>query len=538
LRAPANIGLAAALLIFAASACACVPAFAQREAEVDINRQLKAAHRLQVVGRYGDAVELYKKLYAEYPDREAVIREYGEALLMNKEYGAAEALYLEIRERKNKPLAYSVQLERVHKKQGRYRDAAMDCMDVIAENRGRIEWVRGEVIKLAELAEDGADMVLGVIADRMAAAPKVGEYRMLAVELLARASRPAEAAELLEEIRAAELLSAENLRSLGIHLEAFGEIDLAALSFELALDRQGNIAGISDAAFKLANIYANTGRADESRAVLKNLESRYPTSAIAFKAKLGMATLEAERLGRPERALVLYEELLEQKNFPVDPTVVKEAIAKCLIRTGRLSEARETYSEIAGDPSKVSPEAHFMAAEMSFFMGETDSALALYGTLASNHPEWELANDAIDRAFLLQEHEGQTDNRPLGLYAMGELLATIGKPDSALGYFSLLVTDFSESPLVDDALLRSAELYLIVGDVDMALSACSAVAQDHPDSRRAPLAREMIGDIWWEEKGDAARALDEYMKGLDEFPDSLVAPRVRDKVAQLRREAG
>lgn len=508
------------------------------QTEGDLSRQLKAAHRLQVVGRYADAVDLYRKLYEKYPDKEAVVREYGEALLMNKEYGAAEALYLEVRERRNKPLAYAVQLERVHKKQGRYRDAVVDCMDVIADSRGKIEWVRGELVRIAGDAEGGAQMVLEIITERVKAAPEFGEYRMLAVEMLARASRPDEAAAALEEIRGTDLLSSDNLYRLAIQLETLGEMKLAALSLQLAVERQGSVGSVSGAAFKLADMYAESGAPEESRKVLESLASRYPNSAIAFRAQLAMATLEAEALGRPERALALYEELLGKYNLPVDAAEVRGAMAKCLMRIGRLSEAREIYSDLAGNPSKMDPKAHFMAAEVSFFMGETDSALYLYSDLAFKHPDWEQANDAIDRVFLLQEQAGQSDHRPLGLFAMGELLATIDRPDSALGYLNLLVDQFSDSPLVDDALLRSAELYLHLGDVDRALSACSEVAEGHPDSRHAPLAREMLGDIWWEKRGDGARALEEYTKGLDEFPDSLIAPRVRDKVARLRREVG
>jgi tetratricopeptide (TPR) repeat protein len=527
---------AAVLLCSAVLAAGAVTTRAQSDPE--LKRKLKAAHRLQVVGRHGDAVELYRRLYEEYPEQEAVIREYGEALLMNKEYGAAEALYLEVRERRNAPLAYAVQLERIHKKQGRYREAALDCMDVIADSRGRIEWVRGELVKIAGDADGGLAMVLEVIQGRIDGAPRLAEYRMLAVEMLARASRPAEAAAMLEEIRGTDLLTADNLHQLGIQLEALGEMNLAALSLQLAIEREGSVASVSAAAFKLAGMYASAGAPEKSREVLENVAMRYPGSAIAFRAQLAVATLEAEALGRPERALALYEDLLKQKTLPVDRTAVRTSIAKCLIRTGRLSEARDTYAALAGDPSKPNPEAHFMAAEVSFFMGDTDSAMALYSKLASEHPEWEVANDAIDRVFLLQEHAGQSDNRPLGLFAMGELLATVDRPDSALGYLGLLVEGFSESPLVDDALVRSAELYLVTGNVEDALSACEAVAVSHSDSRHAALAREMIGDIWWEERGDAARALEEYLKGLDEFPDSLIAPRVRDKVARLRREVG
>lgn len=529
---------AVALVMCLAPALAAGPGHAQARDDTYLRRQLQAAHRLQVVGRHGDAVDLYKKLYEKYPDAEAVIREYGEALFVNNEYGEAEALYLDVRRKKNDPLAYAVQLERVHLRQGRYRDAVTDCMDVIAESRGRIDWVRGELAKIAGEAEGGAGMVLEVVSDRVKQSPKLGEYRMLAVELYARAARPDEAAAMLEEIRGTELMSPDNLYKLGVQLDALGEMNLAALSFQLALERPGGVGSISEAAFKLAGLYAASGEAGKSKQVLEDLAARFPDSAIAFKARLGMATLEAEALGRPEAAIALYRELLEQEKLPVNPAEVKQAIAKCLLGAGRLSEARETYADLAKNPADLNPQAQYMVAEVSFFMGETDSAMSLYSSLAADHPDWELANDAIDRVFTLQENAGQSDNRPLGLYATAELLAKIDRPDSALGYLNRIVEDFPNSSLVDDALLRSADLYLVLDDPDRALSACSTVAGEHPDSRLAPLAREKLGDIWWEKKSDAARALEEYTKGLDEFPESLIAPRVRDKVARLRREVG
>lgn len=537
------------LLLGAAIVTGADSAGAAVQTAAELRGQLVRARRLQVVGRYDEAKELYKRLYERHPTSEAVIREYGETLMMSKDYGVAEKLYLEVRERDNKPLAYAAQLERIHLHQGRYRDAAGDCLDVLAAGRGKIDWVRGELAKISGEAEGGVDLVLEVITLRADALPSFGEYRTLGVEMLVRASRPVEAGVMLEAMRETEEISSAALHRLGIQLENLGEVSLAIASLRMALERQGNVSSISGASFMLAKLFAAQGRADQARIVLQNLASRYPSSAIAFKAQLQVAALESDVLGRPDRALTLYEDLLDQKKLPVQPGEVRVAMGKCLLMMGRLAEARELYAGLAAEAAKPNPGAQYMAAEVSFYMGETDSALSLYSTLASEHPDWELANDAIDRVFLLQENAAPGPGAdttgdvafpsgPLGLYATAERLTTIGRPDSALGYIFLIVNDHRDSPLVDDAVFRAAELHLLLGGIDQAIAACTAVADESPDERLASIASEKLGDIWWEEKGDGRRALEEYTKGLDRYPNSLVAPRVRDKVARLRREVG
>jgi tetratricopeptide (TPR) repeat protein len=550
--------LLAAVAIVAVAALGLWPGDAPgAKTDPQLRRRLQAAHRLTVVGRYDEAKELYRKLYEDHPESEAVIREYGETLVATRDYGEAEALYLAARERTGRPLAYAAQLENIHMFQKRYRDAASDCLDVLAANRGMIDWVRGELSRIGGLAGD-VDLVVDAISSRADEHPDFGLYRILAVEMLVRGARVDEAAEMLQSLRENEQLSADDFNLLGVQLDALGERDLAIESFRLALGRQGSVSGVSGAAFKLAEMLAEDGRAEDSRRVLQSLSDRYPNSALAFRAELRAASLESEVLGRPDKALDLYKKLLAQKSLPVQPAAVKKAMGRCLLRLGRLSQAREVYSGLAAVEEPADPEARFMAAEVSFYMGDIDSALALYSSLASEHPDWELANDAIDRTFLLQENAGGgrgdwisfaggdstaeeapgASVDPLGLYAAAELLASIDKPDSALKYLTAIVDDHPDSPLVDDAMFRAGDLYLALGDADRAIAELSGVAEKYPDGRLAPLARERLGDIWWTKKGDARRALDEYTKGLDEYPDSLVAPRVRDKVARLRQEVG
>jgi tetratricopeptide (TPR) repeat protein len=521
----------------------------------ELRRGLQAAHRLQVVGRYEDAKELYRRLYEKYPNSEAVVREYGETLLMTKDYGEAEELYLEIRRRGDRPLAYAVQLERIHVLQKRYSIAVEDCLDVLSAEPRRIDWVRGELVRIAGEAEGGVSMVLDVIETRAEGNPGFGAYRMLTVEILAVGGRRDEASALLEEIGGSEGLTSGDFYQLGVQFEALEDNDLAIQAYRLALERQGNVTSISGSAFKLAGLLAGRGRAAESRQVLQNLADRYPNSTVAFRAQLMAATLESEVLGRPDKALALYEGLLEQRKLPIKADEVKAAMGRCLMRMGRLSEAREMYFGLAASGESPNPKAEFMAAEVSFYMGETDSALSLFNSLASEHPDWEFANDALDRAFLLMENSGRSPGGwvsfdpgvdapdvsgldPLALYAAAEFLTSIDRPDSALGYLTAIVSAHSESPLVDDAMLSASDLHLTLGNVGEAIAGLASLAKDYPDSRLAPLALEKLGDIWWQERGDGRRALEEYAKGLDRYPNSLIAPRVRDKVARLRREVG
>jgi tetratricopeptide (TPR) repeat protein len=216
---------------------------------------------------------------------------------------------------------------------------------------------------------------------------------------------------------------------------------------------------------------------------------------------------------------------------------VQEAIASCLVRMGRLAEARDKFAGLAAGGSELQPRAAFMTAEVSFYMGEADSASALYSALAGDHPDWEYANDALERVFLIQEGT-EAGGDVLGLYATAEFLNAIGRPDSALTYLTSIIESDAHGPLADDASLRAGELYLQLGDVEQAMAMCRSVVEYDPEGRLAPLAQERLGDILWEKKGDGRAALDEYIKGLDRYPNSLVAPRVRDKVSKLRREVG
>lgn len=537
IRVPA--GVAAVLL-----ACvACLffggseSAGAQQRKTPHLRRSIEEGRRLKVVGRYEEAEELFRSLYESYPDNEIVIRGLGETLLKSKKYGEAEEFYLEVREWDGGASAYARELEQIHMLQGRYRDAAGDCMDILADEPVSIDWIRGELVRIGGAADEGIDLVLDVLSERAAAESSQHHFEMLAIEMLSRAARREEAASRLDAQEEDGEMSAEHLYPLAIRLDSLGDADNAIKALRLSLKREGTIGAASGAAFKLSELLVDAGRPEESRAVLEDLSARYPNTPLAFKAQLELASLEAKALGRPERALALYEDLLSQESLPIKENEVKEAIAYCLMRVGRLAEARERFTEIASGKTEPAPHAMFMAAEVSFFMGETDSAMSLYADLAGGHPEWDEANDALARMFLLQECAG-AGAEPLALYATAELLGSIDRPDSALTYLSSIIESHPDSPLVDDAMFRAGELHLELGDADRALAMCRSVVEHDPEGRLAPLAQERIGDIWWEERGDGRRALDEYTKGLDSYPNSLVAPRVRDKVSRLRREVG
>jgi tetratricopeptide (TPR) repeat protein len=538
---PVLVGMprAALILTFAGLVLSCgfAEGWGAQKKDPRLRRKIEEARRLKIVGRFEQAKELFRSLYESYPDDEVIVSGFGETLLMSKDWGEAEELYLEVRDRSGNPRAFAKELEQVHMLQGRYQEAAGDCMDMLANQPGRMDWIRGELVRISKAADEGLDLVLNVLSERARLEPDQPLFEILAIEMLARGARYDEVMQRLETLRELGQVSANHLFSLAVQLESLGDVGSTILALRLSLTKQGTVGDISGSAFKLSELLAAAGRPEESRTVLEHLAERYPNSTLAFRARLELASLESKSLGRPDRALALYEELLAQKKLPIKENEVKEAIAGCLMRMGRLDEARAGFAELAGGMTELQPRASFMAAEISFFMGETDSAVSLYSALAGDHPEWEHANDALGRLFLIQESAGE-GMEPLGLYATAELLSTIDRPDSALTYITSILEKHPDSPLVDDAMFRAGELYLELGDVDHALTMCRFVIEYDPEGRLAPLAHERLGDIWWEERGDGNRALEEYTKGLDRYPNSLVAPRVRDKVSRLRREVG
>lgn len=204
---------------------------------------------------------------------------------------------------------------------------------------------------------------------------------------------------------------------------------------------------------------------------------------------------------------------------------------------GDLEAAARTFDAVAAGAAsdRLREEAAFQACEARFFAGHFDTAAAAYDAFARAYPGSPLANDALERAYLI---EGAGTPPPgLAEFAAASLAARAGRPDEALAKAEAAEQRTAGGPAWSHAGLLVAALLETQGRLADAAAKARAVAETAPDDRLAPTARRRAGDLLLA-AGDPAAALGQYEELLVRYPRSWLAPETRRRVQELRRTQG
>lgn len=101
--------------------------------------------------------------------------------------------------------------------------------------------------------------------------------------------------------------------------------------------------------------------------------------------------------------------------------------------------------------------------------------------------------------------------------------------------FRLFLSDFPDSPLIDNAIYWLAETYYVNRDFDTALATFRRVLAEHPNSRKAPDALLKAGFCEYELKQlDAARAT--LQSVVAQYPDSTAARLATQRLERIAAE--
>ncbi len=289
-----------------------------------------------------------------------------------------------------------------------------------------------------------------------------------------------------------------------------------------------------------------TDPAQAERERLRGLESvwrRLPGDPEAVRRGLDLAErLEAageieaaRRVARDAAAMAA-----RTPGASADPEVAARltlARAETALAAGDLAAATRAYDEVrVGDgPEALREEATFLACEARFFAGDFDSAGAGYDAFARAWPGSPHANDALERAYLIET--GGPGAPGLAAFADASRLARIGRTDEALARAREAEAAGSGTPAWAHAGLLVASLLETQGKLAEAAAKARAVAETAPDDRLAPTARRRSGDLLLA-AGDAPGALAQYEELLDRYPRSWLAPETRRRVQSLRAKSG
>ena len=456
---------------------------------------------------------------------------------------------------------------------GRRKEAIPHMAAAAADPRGETLALRRQLLEWAETVDMGPAVVTA--AERSAdAAPRDVNRGLLAAEIECRAGKTVAAVTRLSRLeqatgseRPGELVRAVAERLLG---ERQGATLAAPLWLELA---RGPFAP-DVRADALRRLMAPTFWMDEANGALTQTRAfPVPAADIAAawrslpggedRARVGLELLNALR-ARGERGLAdrLAADLsrTEAPSSLAGPMDLEAGLLA--LSQGRLDEAAKRLARARAQASddESRERAEYAQAEVLFFSAQFDTAQAAFDAFATAHPRSPLANDALERAYLL---EGDGDRAPdqtpglaslaRGLYAearrqwdeaaqeahraddearVAQAPAPVIAADSES---AKLQVPGARNPVRAHALLLLSRAEEARSSLDAARLAALVVADSLPGDRLAPLARKRAGDLEMAQ-GHREAALHHYEEMLARYPRSWLAAEVRREVTQLRAD--
>ena len=261
----------------------------------------------------------------------------------------------------------------------------------------------------------------------------------------------------------------------------------------------------------------------------------FPNSDIGMQALFRIGTIRFVRFFDLDGAAKAYDKV---RTLPFNSSLQQEAILRLAeVETAKndMDRAREEYVQLLRITTDQNREkVLFRLAELDYFEAGFDSASAVLQRLGNTLRSDE-ANDALQLLYFIQENKPSGD--ALGEFARAELLVRQRKYSEALARFQALTIRHPSVSLVDDAVMRIAELHLLLNHPEDALSVFRHIVVDMPTSVLRDRAQMRIGEIFESRLRDNAKALEAYEKVLELFPTSLFTEEARKRIRVIRGDS-
>ena len=261
----------------------------------------------------------------------------------------------------------------------------------------------------------------------------------------------------------------------------------------------------------------------------------FPNSDIGMQALFRIGTIRFVRFFDLDGAAKAFDKV---RTLPFNPPLQQEAMLRLAeVETAKndIQRAREEYRQLLRITSDQNRDkVLFRLSELNYFEAEFDSASAVLQSLGNTLRSDE-ANDALQLLYFIQENKPSGD--ALGEFARADLLVRQRKYSEALTRFQALTVRYPSVSLVDDAVLRIAELHLLLNHPEDALSVFRHIVVDMPTSVLRDRAQMRIGEVFESKLKDNTKALEAYEKVLELFPTSLFVEEARKRIRTLRGDS-
>jgi tetratricopeptide (TPR) repeat protein len=522
----------------------------------DVNLRATLAGVYQRSGREQEARAEWEGILARGGANPTLYRVVASSMIEHRLLEQASDIYRRGRTACNDPALFTLELAQLRIAMMDYQGASRELVSWLLLNPAQIGFVQGRMAGFVTKPE-GRQAAVSVVEEALANRRDVRLYELLSW-LSLEGKEYERALELTRTID--ELTRAQGVAVLQLADRVFraGAFALAARAYREALNaplpprqvpaaRYGYAGALMESALRGDSLRQPVGsahlRTSESAARFQEALDAYqtvirehPRTEFSAKAYYQIGILQFTRLFDCDAALASFDHVEEEagavRMIRYDVALKRGQVYLAKGDTARANREFASVARTAGATPDQQDEAEFRLAELAYFGGHAEEAVARLDSITVNLRA-DYANDALQLQSFLMENSPAADG--LALFGQAELLARQRKNSEAVALLQKVVAQYPASSLVDDALLRIGELQAEAGFSAEALATYERLlTQFREGSIALDRAQFNIAETLQFDLRDREKAIAAYEKVLADYPQSVFSALARKRVRLLR----
>ena len=271
----------------------------------------------------------------------------------------------------------------------------------------------------------------------------------------------------------------------------------------------------------------------------KGLIAQFGRNPQTINLQLSYAHFIAFYLNDPQRATIFLKKALNTRLPKILEAKVKLKLGDILVFQEKFNEALIYYSQIQTSlkNSTISQEARFRVAKASYYKGDFKWAESQLKILKASTSQL-IANDALDLKLLISDNKYEDSTQTaLKLYAKADLYAFQNKTEEAISLLDKILKSHKTETIIDQALFKQAQLLEKKKEYTKAEDNYKIIIENYKEDILADDAYFALAELYVKHLEQPEKAKILYEQIIFNYADSIYFVEARKKYRVLRGDA-
>ncbi|NEW80284.1 MAG: tetratricopeptide repeat protein [Gelidibacter sp.] len=271
----------------------------------------------------------------------------------------------------------------------------------------------------------------------------------------------------------------------------------------------------------------------------QQLFTQYGKNVATLNIQAIYAEFLAFKKNKSEQAILVLKDALKLPVNEFQKGYLKTKLADILVFENKFSSALIYYTQVQNDLKNqpIGQTARFKIAQTSYFKGDFEWAQSQLSVLKNSTSQL-IANDALALNLLITDNAVK-DSLKIALkkYAAADLLSYQNKNQQAIDTLALVLKQYKEHPIEDEALFKQAQLFEKINQFTNAENNYLQIINLNKEDILADDAHYYLAELYLNKLNSPEKAKEYYQKMIFDYPSSIYVVDARKKFRKLRGDA-